>query len=486
MRFLRRSLVGLFLLAVTVGLVTYAGQSFYAALQTRLAQQDRPRPARERVFAANVVTVSPQQIVPVMTAFGEVRSRRTLAVRAKAGGTVIELADSFVEGGQVTAGQRLLQVDPSDAQSALDVARADLDEAEAELRDAGRGLELAEDELNAAQDQASLQSRALTRQQNLRERGVGTDAAVEAAELSEAAAKQAVLSRRQAVASAHTRVDQAQTRLSRTRIALAEAERDLADTALYAAFSGTLGSVSLVQGGLVANNEQVAELIDPADLEASFRVSTAQYARLLDDAGALRRSEVQVTLDVFGTDLIAKGRIIRESAAVGEGQTGRLLFARLEAAKGFRPGDFVTIEVQEAALDNVTLLPASAVDAAGTVLVVGDDDRLELAQVQVLRRQGDDVILRAPDLSGREVVTGRTPLLGAGIKIRPIRPGAAADTPEKPEMVALTPERRAQLIAFVEGNTRMPPDAKERVLAQLAQDEVSAQTVARLESRMGG
>jgi hypothetical protein len=69
------------------------------------------------------------------------------------------------------------------------------------------------------------------------------------------------------------------------------------------------------------------------------------------------------------------------------------------------------------------------------------------------------VIVRAVDLYGREIVAERTPLLGAGIRVRPVRPAAegveAAAT--EPEMVELDPERRARLVAFVEGNAFMPP-----------------------------
>jgi hypothetical protein len=41
-------------------------------------------------------------------------------------------------------------------------------------------------------------------------------------------------------------------------------------------------------------------------------------------------------------------------------------------------------------------------------------------------------------------------------------------------------------VAFIEANPSMPPDAKERVLGQLRQDEVPAQVIQRIESRMGG
>ena len=114
---------------------------------------------------------------------------------------------------------------------------------------------------------------------------------------------------------------------------------------------------------------------------------------------------------------------------------------------------------------------------------MGEEDRLEVADVQLLRREGDDVIVRARGLAGREVVAERTPLLGAGIRIRPIRPGGA-EAPDEPELVELDPERRAKLVAFVEGNQRMPAEAKERVLSQLQKDKVPARMIERIESRM--
>ncbi|MEL6620166.1 MAG: HlyD family efflux transporter periplasmic adaptor subunit [Pseudomonadota bacterium] len=484
MRFLRQSLIGLVLAALSLGLLAYAVQLVGGAVQERLARDTGAPPARERVFAVGVLRAEAGTETPVLEAFGEVRSRRTLELRAALSGRVVELAENFEEGGTVTAGQVLVRIDPADMQDALDRARADLLDAEAEVRDAQRGLDLARDEEAAAQDQADLRQRAYERQVDLAARGVGTAAAVEEAELAASSARQSVLARRQAVTQAEARIDQAQTRLARARIALNEADRGLSDATISAPFDGTLSEAAVVEGRLVAANEKLADLIDPGALEVAFRVSTAQYARLLTPEGTLLRAPVTAVLDVSGVDLTASGIISRASAGVGEAQTGRLVFARLDTAVGFRPGDFVTVQVQEPPLDKVVRLPASAVDAAGTVLVLGEDERLEQIDIQVLRRQGDDVLVRSADIIGRDVVEARSPLLGAGIKVRPLRPDAAAA--EEPEMLELTDERRARLVAFVEGNQRMPAEAKARVLARLAEARVPARMVARLESRMGG
>lgn len=487
MRFLRQSLTGLFLLAVTLALLLVAGQMIFGAFSERLARENLPPQGQERVFAVNVQLAQPETHSPELVGFGEVRSRRRLELRAKTSGTIVALSPDFVDGGIVPEGSVLVQVDPTPAEFALSRALNDLADAEAESRDADRDLELALAELDAAQQQARLRVKALDRQTDLLARDVGTTTAVETAELAVASANQAVVVRRQAVAMSRARIDQAVTRQDRARIAVAEAERALAETTIHAGFSGTLSEVSVVKGRLVSQNEKVATLIDAMALEVAFRVSTPQYVRLLDEAGRLRNAEITVVLDVMGQDLVATGVVSRESAVVEDGETGRKIFARLDAPRGLKPGDFVTVRVREAALHDVVSLPATALDAQGRVLVVGEDDRLEAVPVTLLRRQGDQILVAGAGIAGLRVVTRLTPLLGPGVRVRPLGPRAALDDlPPGPEMVTLDDALRARLIAAIEANAGMPEANKARLLDTLAQPTVPAPLLERLTSRMGG
>ena len=484
MRFLGRSLSALFLAAITAGLLAWAASITWTAMEAATAEEEGGPPAREQVFAATVTTADPATVTPVLTAFGEVRARRVLELRAPVAGRVVELADGFEEGGAVLSGQVLLRIDPAGAETALALARADAAGARAEAAEARRGVALARAEMDGMRGQVALQEQALSRQRDLLERGVGAAAAVEGAELALSAAQQQSLSREQALAAAEARVASADIAVERAALSVAEAERDLADRTLRAEFDGVLSDVSVVRGGLLSPNEKVADLIDPTDLEVSFRLSAAQHARLLDGAGNLIGAPVRAVLDVLGLDVDATGRVTREAAAVGEGQTGRLVFARLDDPRGFRPGDFVRVEVEEPPLEGVVRLPATALSSQGTLLLVGEAERLEEVPARVLRRQGDDVLVAADGLAGRDVVAARTAALGAGIRVRPVRPGAPV--PEAPATVALDPERRARLIAFVEGNDRMPAAVRDRLLARLQEPEVPLAVVERIEGRMGG
>lgn len=487
MRFLRQSLTGLFLLSLTLGLLAYAGQTVMSALEARLNRATEAPERRERVFAVRTTLASEATITPSLTAFGRIESRRTLEIRAQASGIITELSPDFIEGGEVEAGQFLARIDPADAQSALERARTDLMDARAEEREAARALILAQDDLAARRDQAELQDRALARQRDLESRGVGTLTAVELAEYNVVQARQAVLNGRQAVAQAEARVDQARTATARAALALSEAERRLAETRITAGFSGTLSDVTVVAGRLVSANEKLAQLVDGNAIEVAFRVSTRQYARLLDETGALLPAPVTVTLEAFGLDLTATGAITRESAAVKEGTTGRVIFAALDDIPAMKPGDFVTVQIAEPPLERVTRLPAAALGSDGSVLVLGADDRLESLPVTLLRRVDNDILVHAEGLAGRRVVSDRTPVLGPGIKVRPLDAGPD-ETAEDPgeETITLSPDRRARLMAYVEGSADMTDAVKQRLLAQLAQSQVPARMVDRLEQRIGG
>ncbi len=484
MRFLRRSLSGLFLLGVTLALGIAAVSMVMTAIGESAGDERRGGGGRERVFAVNVIPFDPQTQTPVLEVFGEVQSARVLDLRPSTGGTILSVHPNFQEGGRVGQGDLLVEIDPSNAETALAFAQADLDEAQAEDRDATRALDLAREELVSAEEQVTLRQRALQRQIDLVERGVGTEAALEAAELSAATARQAVISRRQSLAQAEARLDLAKARVDRRNIALAEADRNLRDTKLYAPFAGILTDVTLVQGGTVTANERVGQMVDARALEVAFRVSTPQHARLLNDAGELRDTPAQVTLDAFGIQIQHDARLTREAPVVGDGQTGRLLFASVDGGEGLRPGDFVQVSVEEPPLDRVARLPASALGPGSTILVLGEEDRLREETVQLIRRQGDDVLVQARGLRGDLVVAERSPLLGAGIKVRPLDSDDTA-VPDAPAMVELDDDRRARLVAFVEGNTRMPAAAKQRVLERLQQPQVPEELVTRLESRMG-
>ncbi|MXU66613.1 efflux RND transporter periplasmic adaptor subunit [Oceanomicrobium pacificus] len=489
MNFLLRSLAGLLLFAVTLGLLGLAaGQIIWASKEVAGGGPPQ-RGGGERSFSVQVDRFARGPETPVILSYGTVEAARSLELRALTGGRIVELSEDFRDGGTVAEGELLFRIDPARATSALNIATIALEERRAELAEAEDRRDLTEDELDAAIQQRDLRAQALARQDDLQARGVGTAQAAEDAQLSLSAAEQTLVRQRQALAEAEAAIRTARIAVDRAGIDLSDAERALAETEVAAPFAGVLSDVTAILGRLVSANEKLGQLIDPTALEVAFRVSNAQFARLLDDGGTLQKLPLSVTLELDDIPFTLEGRIDRVGAEVGDGQTGRLIFAQIRQAgqQILQPGDFLTVEIVEPELTDVSRIPADAATSDGRVLVLDDEDRLEEITLPILRRIGDELIVAdAPE--GRRYVRERLPQLGAGIKVKPVTPPGeeGAQAPAAPQSVVLDEARRARLIAFVEANTRMPADMRERILKQLEAEEVPVAVVERLESRMGG
>ena len=163
-----------------------------------------------------------------------------------------------------------------------------------------------------------------------------------------------------------------------------------------------------------------------------------------------------------------------------------MILRELGAAPGFRPGDFVTIAIAEPPVEGVALIPARALGSDGTLLVLGEGNRLEEVSADIVRRQGEEVLIRVGTLEGREIVAERAAFLGAGILVKPVRGAGAGQGAGADGYIELTPERRAALIAFVEASAAMPEKDRAAVLAQLRAPRVLSDVVSRIEARMGG
>ncbi len=455
-------------------------------MEAKKSQDQQPRHvARERSYIVNVGVLEAVTAHPVITAYGEIKSWRSLVLRAPVAGEVIEIAAEFRNGTPVAAGSTLFIVDPEDYRSRREDAVAALADVLTEKAEADEALILSSQEREAARKQRQLQQKELERQRKLFERGLATESNVSAAELAFSGAEQTHISRSQSLVAATKRAERAELKIQRARISLSEAERDLGETRVSASFDGVLSGVSLELGQRLASNEQVATLVDPAALEAVFRVSNNKFGRLLDTEGQLLNQPVTVSLQLGDIEVGIPGFVSRVDAVVSQGQSGRLIYARLETGSRtvLRPGDFVTVSIQEPPLHEVSVIPATAATDDGRILLVTDEERLRETAVEILRRNGDQLFVR-PATFGDRYVHERLPQLASGVKVRSAGSKPPAGQADE-DYITLDKMRRDALVAFVTANRRMPDDKKEDLLESLSAPRVPRSVVERIESRMG-
>ncbi|MEM6988172.1 MAG: HlyD family efflux transporter periplasmic adaptor subunit, partial [Pseudomonadota bacterium] len=391
MRFLIRALSGVFMLALTLGLLVLGVGVLIKASDQGSEGRGGGRPAQERQYTVAVKAVEHATLTPVSRAFGRLQSWQTADIRSASAGRITAIGETVRDGGRVARGDMLFEIDPINAENTLASRETDLSEARAELADAERARALSQEELLTTEAQHRLRENALVRARNLKRRGFDTDAGVESAELNLASSAQALVTRRQAIAQADARVVRAEIGIERRTLARDAALKALEETRIFAPFEGVLSNVNAVVGRRVNANEQLAELIDPSALEVAFRVSVEDFAHLVDERGEVLEQPLTVEFEMGSRDIQLQARISRLSAAVGDGQSGRLVYAELQPPLpgALTVGDFVTVAIEEPALDNVSLIPRAAATDDGAVFVVDDDNRLVEQRAVIERRQGD-------------------------------------------------------------------------------------------------
>jgi membrane fusion protein (multidrug efflux system) len=232
-------------LLATAGLLGAGGLALFAAAP-------EPADVAPEGEAAVLRRVETQRVEPVplrarAEVAGVVDARRSVRLFAETRGPVLEVGAEELD--RVAEGQLLVRIDPLEAEVAVERARADVARSESELALAGSELE---------------------RQRSLRQRGVSSDADLEAAEN---ARKVAAAVLRQA------------------RAELKQAEDDLDKKAIAAPFAGVLRSFQVEAGEYVQPGQEIGELLDLSTARATIGVSDREVVAVRAGQAAELRVE---------------------------------------------------------------------------------------------------------------------------------------------------------------------------------------------------
>ena len=488
MNFFKRASIFFVLFGLILIFIGYTVTSF-----TSSSEKDR-RYSNKRKGAEREYTVFTDQIkrteeTPVIYAYGEVKSWRTLEIRAPVIGKISEVAEIFRDGSVVFEGDFLFSIEDKEYKDSLTIAKTDLRDAESDLVNAKTLFELSKLDLEAAEKEKAIRLASFERQKKLKSSGVISESIFEQASLSVTNAEKSLITKKNSLVQAENKIFKAEVLLERKKVGYDLAKRQLADTKFFAPFTGVLDQVNAVTGRLISSNERLGKILDPKALEVVFPLSDIQYSRITDQEGNFIKLKVEYSSGRSEKDNVHFGIIERVGGQVNTGNTGRQVFATISAAKGIslKPGDFVNVKVFEPKLKGIAKLPLGSLGSNNTVLLVNDDLRLEKIKIDVVRFQENHILVRNVPFD-RKFVTKWSPQLDSGVKVKVIESskGNKGVKPAKNESIKLTDEEREKLINAVENNKWIPKDVKKRLVKQLSQELVPKKVVDRLRKRMGG
>ena len=321
---------------------------------------------KQKAVSVLVQKSNEQEVTNGILLRGQTEAFKSVQVKAETSGSVI--SQPIRKGTFVKNGELLCELEVGTKSDVLSEAKV--------------ALTLSLDELDASIHQYELRVQAAERQKSLLKRGVGTEAAVEAAELSASSAETQSLSKRQAVANVEARINRATTELNNTKIIAPFDGLLESDTAEYGDFMqtgapcGTLLALNPIKLIGYATETQVSKI----------EVNTTAGARLISgDTVSGTVSFISRSADPTTRTFLVETTVPNENYEIREGSTADI-YISLSGAKGhLLPQSSLTLNssgvlgVRIALNDKAKFIPINIIrDSEEGVWVTGLPDRVDV------------------------------------------------------------------------------------------------------------
>lgn len=364
------------IVTLLVGFVAAGGM--IAARRTVPSERaERPLPL------VRALRVEPERVQLTVDTRGTVVPRTESDLVAEVTGRIVWVSPRLAAGGFVEPDDVLVRIDAEDYEIALDRARASLARAESDLE---------------------LARATLARQQQLRASGVDSTASFESAV--------------NAARVAEAMRDEAEA-------ALRQADRDLSRTEVRAPFLGRVRHKHVDLGQFVTRGAPVARIyaVDYAEVRLPVPDSDAAYVDLPiayrngDAEGPM--PEVILRARFAGSEHEWRGQVVRTEGELDPRTRMIHAVARVEDPYGRgddpdRPplavGLFVDARILGRHVDDVYVLPRSALRGHDEVAVVSDEGLLTLRRVEVLKWNRESVVISGGLAPGERICTSPLPI----------------------------------------------------------------------------
>jgi RND family efflux transporter MFP subunit len=332
---MQRLLVGAAILAAAAGIAF--------GLAKGLRQEPPKREIDDRALLVDVLPLETMSAQLAVRSQGTVLPRTQTILGAEVGGTIVEISPKFIPGGVFRAGEVLLRIDSTDYKVAVRQAEALVKQRKIEFDGAAK----------------------------LRQQGYRAEA-----EYASAAA---------ALASAEAELVRAQRNLERTEIRLPyegmvlSKEADLGQFVSPGARLGVTFATDYAEVRLPLTDQDLAFV----DLPGATEIA---------ETGAAQGPAVTLSATRMGKPADWEALIVRSEGVVDEKSRVTYAVARIDDPYCLHRegiplpvGTFVTADISGRAMDEVIRVPRSALRAASQLLVVDDDNRIRIRDVDVIR-----------------------------------------------------------------------------------------------------
>jgi RND family efflux transporter MFP subunit len=349
-----------------------------------------------------VVETVPQDLTLTVLSQGTITPSIESSLVAQVAGRIEWVSPTFAEGGFFQRGEKLVQIEDRDYLLAVSQAEAQVARARVQLEREQAEADLARDEWQELGD------------------GDATPLTLREPQLAEARAG-----------------------LKAAEAGLEKARLDLARTSIRSLFDGRVRDTRVDLGQFVTPGTPLASVYGTGAAELRLPVPKQQLAYLGLDLGYDSRvanpagPRVLLRAEIGGAAQTWQGVIVRSGSEFDPKTRMLPLIARIEdpfqrrsGAEGatLPMGLFVEAEISGIELEAVVALPRVALRGDNQVLVVDDESRLRFRGVDVLRLEGERLILRSGVEAGELVCVSPLEAVVDGMRVRTVMQSESMQT----------------------------------------------------------
>ncbi len=372
-----------------------------ASVAWRLAQTAKPpvqEPAARKPPQVIAGVVQPQDYQVTVLSQGDVRARTESTLIPEVSGVVASIAPSLREGGFFELGEELLKLDDRDYQTTVVVSQSALAQAETALSEESARAEQARDDWKA---------------------------------LHRTGKPSPLLMREPQVHEARLRVDSAKAQLEKSR-------RDLERTSLRAPFAGRVLRKMADVGQYVSPGRELARIfaVDTAEIDLAVTNEDLAFLQLPEDyrgdapgmAEVVRAPSVILRAEYGGRSGEWVGRLVRAAGSIDRNSRQLFLTAQVDDpykkladdAPPLKVGMFVEAQIKGDTLQDVFVIPRSAVRDGDHVLIVDHEKKLRTRKVGILRGEKDHVIVNEGLHAGETICIMSMEFAVEGLVVNPV------------------------------------------------------------------
>lgn len=354
------------------------------------------------------ITLEPIDHSVVINAMGKVMAAQTISLKARVGGFVAETSEEFIPGGIYRKGDIILKLDPSDFRLAVKQQEALLSKAEASLQ-----LEMGKQEVAKAE---------LRLMQHTSGRAI-SDANL---------------------ALRVPQLEQIKADIASIRVDLDKSRLNLERTVVRAPFNCMIMDTSVEAGSQISSQDNLATLsgIDEYRVEATvpvdqirwieFPPSLTRKAASSSKGGAVTRRGSSVLLTTID-GVTHNGEVIRLLGSLSDQSRLARILIRIQNPISLKQNretpllieSYVRADIQGKTIENVFLLPRSAVRDGNRIWLVADKSDMDkssliIRDIDLLWKNSDSVVIRNGVKSGQQLVVSElsSPVNGMAVKVR--------------------------------------------------------------------